>query len=121
MPRPVLPPETLEGWYALHQLFSVDHAALRALPAADRGVLLEEAGAGLARLEATGEGEGWSRVVPLVGSRADVLLVHFRPTLESLAGVQRAVRVLRLHDLLRSEGTFLSVTELGLYHATAQL
>src|SRR5687767_8113629 len=28
---PALPPETLEGWYALHQLFTVDHAALRAL------------------------------------------------------------------------------------------
>jgi chlorite dismutase len=123
MTAPVLPPETLEGWYALHQLFTVDHAALRALPAADRRATLDEAATTLESLQAPdGAAEqGWSRVVPLVGSPADVLLVHFRPSLDALADVQRRVRALRLHDLLRPAGAFLSVAELGLYHLTAQL
>jgi chlorite dismutase len=120
MTAPVLPPETLEGWYALHQLFTVDRAALRALAPADRAAVLAEAGEGLAALAAP-EGGGWSRVVPLVGSRAEVMLVHFRPTLEALGEAQDAVRRLRLHDLLRAEYAFLSVAELGLYHLTAQL
>ena len=121
MTAPVLPPETLEGWYALHQLFTVDQAAVRALPDAARRAMLDDASAGLDRLQAPGDEEGWSRVVPLVGSRADVLLVHFRPTLEALGAVQRSVRALRLHDLLRPAGAFLSIAELGLYHLTAQL
>jgi chlorite dismutase len=120
MTTPAFPPETLEGWYALHQLFTVDRAALRALAPADRAAVLAEAGEGLAAL-AVPEGGGWSRVVPLVGSRAEVMLVHFRPTLEALGEAQDAVRRLRLHDLLRAEYAFLSVAELGLYHLTAQL
>lgn len=120
MTLPALPPETIEGWYALHQLFSVDHALLRALPAAERGAMLADAATTLDALE-TPDGGGWSRVVPLVGSDAEVMLVHLRPTLEELGDVQRAVRRLRLHDALRERYAFLSVTELGLYHLTAQL
>ena len=121
MSTPVLPPETLEGWYALHQLFTIDRTALRALPADARRLALEEAAGRLDALATPADGEGWSRVVPLVGSSADVLLVHFRATLEALDEAQRAVRALRLHDVLRPAGAFLSVTELGLYHLTAQL
>ena len=114
------PPETLEGWYALHQLFTVDHATLRALAPATRRELLDEAAQGLEALAAERE-DGWTRVVPLVGSSAEVMLAHFRPTLDALEEAQAAVRRLRLHDLLRPAYAFLSVTELGLYHLTAQL
>src|SRR5690606_35367700 len=71
---PVLPPETVEGWFALHQLFTVDRAALRAQDPAGRRAILDEARATLDALQAPPEG-GWSRVVPLVGSSADVMLV----------------------------------------------
>src|ERR1700735_3479382 len=30
------PPETLEGWYAVHQVFRIDRKALRELPGAER-------------------------------------------------------------------------------------
>lgn len=116
----VLPPETLEGWYSLHQLFTVDHARLRALAPDARRALLSDARAGLERL-AGARDDGWTRVVPLVGSAAEVMLVHFRPTLEALEEAQAAVRRLPLHDLLRPVYAFLSVTELGLYHLTARL
>jgi len=118
---PVLPPETLEGWFALHQLFTVDHAALRALSPTERRRMLEDASEGLARLEATTGDAGWTRLVPLVGGKAEVMLMHFRPTLEALGAVQQEVRGLWLHDVLRPSYAFLSVTELGLYHLTAQL
>jgi chlorite dismutase len=74
----------------------------------------------LCALERPSEG-GWSAVVPLVGSRADVMLIHFRPTLDDVALAQRAVSRIELFDALRTEYTFLSVTEAGLYHASAQL
>ena len=64
---------------------------------------------------------GWSAVVPLIGSRADVMMLHFRPTLDDLGAAQRILAREPLFDWLNPVSTFLSVTEAGLYHASAQL
>ena len=114
------PPETTEGWYAFHQILAVDRAALRALPDESRARLRQEAEQALGAA-ATPEGEGWSAVVPLIGSRGDVMLVHFRPSLDAIGGVQHSLARAALFDHLRPVYSFLSVTEAGLYHASAQL
>jgi len=118
MESPALPPETLEGWYALHQLYSVDRRALRSLTAdaaRDLRCTTAESLSDLAR-EAT---DGWSVVVSLVGSTADVLFMHFRPTLDDLRDVQHRVDRLPVMEYLRPAMYFLSVTELGLYQLAA--
>ena len=118
MDAPGLPPETLEGWYALHQLFTIDRNALRALkPEALRDMRCES-GESLAALLHP-QGEGWSAVVSLIGSTADVLLMHFRSTLDELGDAQRAVAKLPMMQALRPAMHFLSVTELGLYRLAA--
>ncbi|HEX4469076.1 MAG TPA: hydrogen peroxide-dependent heme synthase [Gemmatimonadaceae bacterium] len=113
-----LPPETLEGWYALHQLYTVERRALRSLaPNALRDlrcVTADSLGAIMSR-----DGEGWSAVVPLVGSTADVLFIHFRPTLDDLREIQHRVDRLDVMDYLRPAMYFLSVTELGLHQLAA--
>jgi peroxiredoxin len=114
------PPETTEGWYAFHQVLTVDRAALRALSDDARAGLRAEAQVAL-DMAATPAAEGWSAVVPLVGSRGDVMLVHFRPTLDAIGDVQRSLARVTLFDFLRPAYSFLSVTEAGLYHASAQL
>jgi chlorite dismutase len=114
------PPETTEGWYVLHQILAWDRAALRALTDDRRAALAREAEATLAQMESPQAG-GWSAVVPLIGSRADLMLLHFRPTLDDLGVAQRDVARLPLFDLLRPVYSFLSITEAGLYHASAQL
>ena len=114
------PPETTEGWYAFHQILSFDRRALRALGRDERTRLRVDAETALDAAAAPASG-GWSAVVPLIGSRADVMLVHFRPTLDGIAHVQRSLARLELFDLLRPVYSFLSVTEAGLYHASAQL
>ena len=114
-----LPPETLEGWYALHQMFRVDRAGLRALAPDDARAIRDEAAAALEELGAAAE--GWSGVVELVGSEADVMLVHFRPTLDGLADAQRRLTRAALYDDLVPVYSFLSVTEAGMYHLTAKL
>ncbi|MEO5589210.1 MAG: chlorite dismutase family protein [Gemmatimonadaceae bacterium] len=103
------PPETVEGWYALHQIY--------------RSASPEEAHAKLSATETSEQvsGRGWSRWVRLIGSAQDLMLIHFRPTLDDLAEAQDASR-----HWIRSLGfelvfSFLSVTEAGLYHITAQL
>lgn len=119
-PLPAIPPATLEGWYALHQLLVLDRAALRQRPASDRLALAEEAAALLADL-AEGPDGSWSAPFRVVGSGgADLLLVHFRPTLDALAEVQLRVRASALGAVSTVAYDYLSVTEAGLYHATAQ-
>src|SRR5215218_8303878 len=114
------PPETTEGWYAFHQILAVDRAALRAIPQDERARIRVEAESALDAALAPAAG-GWSAVVPLTGSRADVMLMHFRPTFDGIGDVQRSLARVELLDYLRPVYTFLSVTEAGLYHASAQL
>jgi peroxiredoxin len=114
------PPETTEGWYVLHQMLRWDRAAARAVTPDQRHALQRHASEVLHRLAAPAEG-GWSAVVPLVGNTADVLFLHFRPTLDDLAAAQRALASVALFDALVPVDSFLSVTEAGLYHASAQL
>jgi len=114
------PPETTEGWYAFHQILAFDRTALRDVDGDERARLRLEAETAL-DAAASPAVEGWSAVVPLVGSRADVMLVHFRPTFDGIGDVQRSLARVELLDYLRPVYTFLSVTEAGLYHASAQL
>lgn len=102
------PPETLEGWYALHQIFSV-------LP-----------GETPPRVEATqalasDEEDGWTRVVRLIGSRSDYLVMHFRSSLDGIGEAQARVAAQPVMRQLRLDYSFVSVTEAGLYHVTAKL
>jgi len=110
----VPPALTLEGWYAHHQLFTVNRAALRAVAPADLLARADSLRATLERL-AVPNGGGWTAPVQLIGSAADVMLVHMRPTLELLGTAQRAVLAEPLVDALGRTYDFLSVTEAGMY------
>ena len=107
------PPETLEGWYALHQVFGVPVNVARDAMAKER--------AANALGELSQPGEGWTVGVRLVGSRADVMLIHFRPTLDSISQAQRRVACESFFRKLTPIYSFLSVAEAGLYHLTAEL
>lgn len=123
----VLPPETLEGWYALHQVWRLDRSAIRRLDPADRRQVADEARVvctGWGR-ESAGDGDraagaaGWSAAVELVGSLGDLMVMHFRPTLDAVGEAERQVAGTRLFEYLEPVTSFLSVTEAGLYHITA--
>jgi hydrogen peroxide-dependent heme synthase len=112
------PPETVEGWYALHQVLRLDVGRWRAVPAGDRAALAARGAAALDELGSPA-GFGWSAVVELAGSVADLMLVHFRPTLAGIREAQRRVQCEALFDFFVPVYSFLSVTEAGLYHLTA--
>ena len=115
----VYPPETIEGWYAFHQIFALDRVAMRSVSALGLESMQESAGSALRDISACKD--GWSAIVPLIGARADVMFIHFRPTLDDIAAVQRRIAREGLFDLFQSVGTYLSVTEAGLYNVTADL
>lgn len=116
----VPPALTLEGWYAHHQLFSIDRAALRAMDPATRAAAAARAVAALHELATPTDG-GWTAPALLIGSTADVMLLHFRPTLDAVGEAQRRVLGAALPELLRPAGAFLSVTEAGMYALTSAL
>jgi hydrogen peroxide-dependent heme synthase len=113
-----LSPATVEGWFALHQVFRLDWAAVRALDARELAEVRQEVAHLFGPAEDGSEG-GWSAAARVVGGGADLLFVHFRPDLEALSDVELRLRRSSLAGLLRPEYDYLSVTEAGLYHATA--
>jgi chlorite dismutase len=122
MPAPAVahPPETLEGWYVLHQIFRVDRALLREYGGGSMAALATSATRALEELRQP-SGGGWSALFEVIGSEADVMLVHFRPTLDEIAVAQRRLASEEVAGVLDPVYTFLSVTEAGLYHVTAEL
>jgi chlorite dismutase len=113
-----VPPATLEGWYALHQVVAIDRHGLRSLAADRRAAVAEDAADLLSRLPATAG--GWSAAFQLVAGGADCMLVHFRETLDELARVERAIHDSPCGEFVDVVYDYLSVTEAGLYHATAE-
>src|SRR5947209_8438195 len=91
------PPETLEGWYVLHQVFSFGAAS---------AARIDTSG-----LRTNGPDEGWSAFAQLIGSKSHLLAVHFRPTLDALGDAQRTLDRQTERAGLRLEYSFLSVTE----------
>src|SRR4051812_27034198 len=79
------PPETLEGWYALHQIYTC------ATHETKQGDTVVAAAHALTPSLAVDDGKGWSACIRLIGSLADLMVVHFRPTLDAIGEVQQAV------------------------------
>ena len=106
-------PETLEGWYIQHDMYTVDWPGWRALAPAERESVIAES-AGWLAAQASPE-QGMSAFFSVLGQKADILAVHFRPTLEALNGVELGLRQTGLFPYLRPAYSYLSVVELGLY------
>jgi peroxiredoxin len=110
-------PFTLEGWYALHQTFAVDWTALGAMKK-ERAAIAADA-AGVLKECAEPAAGGWTAAFRLVGGGADLMIVHFRESLEALAQAELRLRRSAAGPLLRLDYEYLSITEAGLYQATA--
>jgi len=127
MTSPIIahPPETLEGWYALHQIFRF------AKGKPDAGLLLrtvaglsgQSAGRSTKRKSspATASGSGWTCFVKLIGSTSDLMAIHFRDSLDAIGEAEQRVAKSPAAKSLVPVYSFLSVTEAGLYHITADL
>ena len=120
MSEPRLPALTLDGWYVLHQFFRLDWGAFKRLDPGERRDREEEMAAFLEDRSDLGD-EGWSGGYWIVGGDADVLLMHFRPTLEDLADAEWQVALTGLGDYLTPSYDYLSVVELGQYSLTLEL
>lgn len=106
-------PETIEGWYVQHDLFTIQWSQWRTFAPAKRSRLIEEVAAWLKAQTQTEQGD--SAAFNLVGHKGDLLLTHFRPSLEALNQVKVSLRQTEFFSYLEPVYGYLSVIELGMY------
>jgi chlorite dismutase len=123
---PAFPPVplTLEGSFLLHQFFRFDWKAWRARVEGERKEVAAQAVAALQRLERASPKET-NPAAPIqtalfsqLGHKGDLILVHFRSSLEALNQVELDLAQTTLHDFLDLRHSYVSVVELGLYEST---
>ena len=114
-------PETLEGWYAIHDFRRLDWLRWKALGSPERSSILDEAGEFMRSTELAYESHnGASGWFAILGHKADLMQLHLRPSLQELNALKRDFAATRLADYLTPTFSYLSVTELSLYEAYAR-
>jgi len=112
-------PLTLDGSYVLHQMFRVRWSAWRALADSDQKHILDRTVARFAAMEQNNEEP--TALFSLLGHKGDLMIVHFRRTLEGLNQAELQIAHSRLHEFLEPTTSYVSVVELGLYEASVKL
>jgi chlorite dismutase len=120
-PLPDFPPVplTLEGSALLHQFFRFDWKSWRATPQADRERIAAHAVGALKGLErANPDAPIRSALFSQLGHKGDLILIHFRDSLETLNQVELSLAQTDLYGYLTPVHSYISVVELGLYEST---
>src|SRR5215472_11366005 len=111
-------PLTLEGSHALHQFFRFDWKAWRSAADGERNKACAGFAAVVQRLERSSDGKIQSALFSELGHKGDLILVHFRDSLEALNQIELDLAQTALHDYLTATHSYVSVVELGLYEST---
>jgi chlorite dismutase len=107
-------PETLEGWFALHDLRRLDRVGWRQLSSSDREKAVTEAIDLLASFEqVTDAPSGRSVTYGVIGHKADLLMLHLRPDVGMLHELERAFEQTILAAFTTRPYSYLSVIEVS--------
>ncbi|HYB98228.1 MAG TPA: hydrogen peroxide-dependent heme synthase [Candidatus Limnocylindrales bacterium] len=116
-------PQTLEGWYTLHDVYALNWPRWRARSQSERKAIAEEASAWLGRAAAANvqeaAGRGDSKLYSVVSQKGDLLFCHYRQSPAALNEVELTLRTLRLYEFLSPAYSYLSVIEVSLYEVQA--
>ncbi len=115
-------PLTLDGSSVLHQMFRFDWSAWRRLENSAREYTVAEFSALLGPMEkgSGGERPNQSALFAQLGHKGDLMLVHFRDSIEQLAAVERDLARTELGSFLQPTHSYLSLVELGLYESSVK-
>ncbi|WP_436926351.1 heme-binding protein [Halosimplex amylolyticum] len=115
------PPQTEEGWYALHDLRTVDWEAWQDAPERVRERALEDVVSHLQSAEAVADAEeGDSALYAVVGHKADLMVVHLRPTLADVERLEREFERTEFAQFTEQTYSYVSVTEASGYSERAR-
>jgi hydrogen peroxide-dependent heme synthase len=109
---------TLEGWFALHDFRTIDWSAWKALSPEERREALHEVHALRQAWKQTEEQkQGSSGWYTIVGQKADLVLVHLRPTLQDLNELETQWNKTLFAEITVPAYSYVSVVELSNYVA----
>ena len=112
-------PLTLEGSFVLHQFFRFDWKAWKSCADGDRKRIVGETTAAVLAMERSGVGAPVrTALYSELGHKGDLMLIHFRESLEGLNQVELDLAQTPLYDFLELRHSYVSVVELGLYEST---
>jgi peroxiredoxin len=112
-------PLTLEGSSVLHQFFRFDWKSWRSCADDERKKIANEFTAVLKKLErANTDTPVHTALYSQLGHKGDLILIHFRDSLEALNQIELDLAQTRLFDYLEQRHSYVSVVELGLYEST---
>jgi hydrogen peroxide-dependent heme synthase len=110
-------PQTLEGWYVLHDAYRLDWPKWLALSPAKREVIVIETVAWITTAANTLKGD--SALYSLLTQKGDLMFLHYRETPDAINAVELSLRQLAIFEYLIPAYSYLSVIEIGLYELTA--
>jgi peroxiredoxin len=111
-------PETLDGWFALHDFRRLDRKAWHLLPAEERHKALAETTELLASVEQLAVGPaGRSATYSVIGHKADLLMFHLRPEVGDLHELEQAFDNTLFASFTTRSYSYLSVTEVSRHGA----
>lgn len=109
-------PPTDEGWYALHDFRTIEWDEWTAASERDQSASIEEGKEYFEdAIDVVDAEEGASVMYAVVGHKADILLVHLRPSLSDLERLEREFEQTALSRFTRQTDSFVSVTEVSGY------
>jgi hydrogen peroxide-dependent heme synthase len=111
-------PLTLEGSSVLHQFFRFDWKAWRRCAESERAQIVAEATAALKVMERDANGAVQTALYSQLGHKGDLILIHFRESMEALNRVELKLAQTRFYDFMELKHSYVSVVELGLYEST---
>jgi chlorite dismutase len=112
-------PLTLEGASVLHQFFRFDWKAWRGCAPSERGRIVAQAIETLKKLERKdANAPVRSALYSQLGHKGDLMLIHFRDSLEELNQIELDLAQLPFYDFLELRHSYVSVVELGLYESS---
>ncbi len=112
-------PQTHEGWSVLHQVYQINWAAWREISPQDQENILIEAEQFFQEHKASSEGE--TALFSVLGSKGDLLVLHFRKTFDELNAAELAFAQTHFSSFLQPMESYVSLVELGTYEMTVKL
>ncbi len=115
------PPPTDEGWYALHDFRRIDWKAWNEASPRTRERALSEAIEHLdSALAVEDAEEGVSAIYTILGDKADILILHLRPTTAHIGALERQFELTEFGSFTERTTSFVSVTEASGYSERAR-
>ena len=114
------PPPTEEGWYALHDFRTVDWNAWQDAPQHEKERAIKEGRDFLETAATVDDDDGATALYAIAGHKADLLILHLRPTLAAIEHLERSFEQTALAGFTEQPTSYVSVTEASGYSQRAR-